>query len=143
MSGSEQEHGKAVSERLLQAMNAHDLEGHLACFNEDYRSEQPAHPARTFSGRDQVRKNWSTLYESITDFRAELLRLAVVGDEEWGEWILRGTKDDGTPLDERGVIIMGIRDGRIAWGRLYVEETEREGADITETVRRMTGRDEA
>jgi hypothetical protein len=45
-------------------------------------------------------------------------------------------------LEERGVIIMGVHDGKIAWGRLYVEETEREGADITETVRRMTGREE-
>jgi hypothetical protein len=45
-------------------------------------------------------------------------------------------------LEERGVTIMGIRNGRIAWGRLYLEETEREGADITETVRRMAGREE-
>ena len=142
MSDIAQAGGKAVTERLLEAMNAHDLEGHLACFNEDYRSEQPAHPARTFSGRKQVRENWSKVYESIPDFRAELLRLAVIGEEEWGEWIWRGTKEDGTPLEERGVIIMGVRDGKIAWGRLYVEETEREGADITETVRRMTGREE-
>ena len=85
MSGSEQERGKAVTERLLEAVNAHDLEGQLTLFNEDYRSEQPAHPARTFSGREQVRANWSRLYESIPDFRAELLRLAVVGEEEWGE----------------------------------------------------------
>jgi len=142
MSESEQERGKAVSERLLEAINAHDLEGQLACFNEDYQSEQPAHPARAFSGREQVRKNWSKLYENIPDFRAELLRLAVAGEAEWGEWIWRGTKEDGTPLDERGVTIMGIRDGQIAWGRLYMEETEREGADITETVRRMAGREE-
>jgi ketosteroid isomerase-like protein len=142
MSDIAQAGSNAVSERLLEAMNAHDLEGQLACFNEDYRSEQPAHPARTFSGREQVRENWSRLHESIPDFRAELLRVAVVGDEEWGEWIWRGTKEDGTPLDERGVTIMGIRDGKIAWGRLYFEETEREGADITETVRRTAGREE-
>jgi ketosteroid isomerase-like protein len=142
MSGSEQGHGGSVSERLLQAMNAHDLEGHLACFNEDYRSEQPAHPARTFTGREQVRENWAKLYASIPDFRAELLRLAVVGDEEWGEWIWRGTKEDGAPLEERGVTIMGIRDGRIAWGRLYLEETEQEGEDIAEAVRRMAGRED-
>lgn len=37
-------------------------------------------------------------------------------------------------MDERGVTIMGIRDGQIAWGRLYLEEIEREGPDITETV---------
>ncbi|HEX6130424.1 MAG TPA: nuclear transport factor 2 family protein [Actinomycetota bacterium] len=132
---------QSVSERLLRAMNAHDLEAHLACFHEDYRSEQPAHPARTFAGIQQVRENWSELYASIPDFRAELLRLAVVGDEEWGEWIWRGTRDDGTPLEQRGVTIVGTRDGRIAWGRLYLEETEREGADITETVRRMAGKD--
>src|SRR5215218_1282737 len=69
--------------------------------------------------REQVRENWSKLYECIPDFRAELLRLAVAGEAEWGEWIWRGTKEDGTPLEERGVTIMGIRDGQIAWGRLY------------------------
>jgi hypothetical protein len=45
-------------------------------------------------------------------------------------------------LEERGVTIVGIRDGRIAWGRLYLEETEREGTDITETVRRMAGQED-
>lgn len=87
-------------------MNAHDLEAHLSCFNEDYRSEQPIHPARTFTGREQVRKNWSGLYESIPDFRAELLRLAVVDDTEWAEWHWQGTKEDGSPLEERGVTIV-------------------------------------
>jgi ketosteroid isomerase-like protein len=132
---------QSVSERPLHALNAHDLKARLPCFDEDYRSDQPAHPARSFSGRGQVRKNWSQLFESIPDFRAELLRFAVFGEEEWGEWIWRGTKEDGTALEERGVMIMGIRGGQIAWGRLYFEETEREGADITETVRRMAGRE--
>ena len=95
---------------------------------------------REHSRTEHVRENWSKLYESIPDFQAELLRRAVVGEEEWGEWIWRGTKEDGTPLEERGVTIMGIRDGQIAWGRLYLEETEREGGGIAETVRRMAGR---
>jgi hypothetical protein len=72
MSGTEQNQGGAVSERLVQAMNAHDLDAQVACFREDYRSEQPAHPARTFTGREQVRQNWSKLFASIPDFRAEL-----------------------------------------------------------------------
>jgi ketosteroid isomerase-like protein len=131
---------ETVTERLQRAMNAHDLEAHLSCFHEDYRSEQPVHPARTFTGRDQVRDNWSKLYASIPDFRADVLRLAVAGDTEWAEWRWAGTKEDGTPLDECGVTIVGIRDGRIAWGRLYLEETEQEGADIDETVRKMAGR---
>lgn len=142
MSGDKPEQEEAVSERLSRAMNAHDLEAHVACFDEAYRSEQPVHPSRTFTGRDQVRKNWSGLFASIPDFRAEILRLAVVGDTEWAEWHWQGTKEDGAPLDERGVTIVGIRDGRIEWGRLYLEEVERAGADIEETVRRMAGRKE-
>jgi ketosteroid isomerase-like protein len=141
MSGDEHEK-ETVSERLRRAMNAHDLDAHLSCFSEDYQSEQPAHPSRTFTGREQVRKNWSGLYESIPDFRAELLRLAVVDDTEWAEWHWQGTKQDGSQLEERGVTITGIRDGRIAWGRLYLEEIEQEGADIDETVSRMAGREE-
>jgi ketosteroid isomerase-like protein len=143
MIGTEPDHGGGtVSERLVQAMNAHDLEALLACFHDDYRSEQPAHPARTFTGRNQVRQNWSKLFESIPDFRAELLRVAVAANEEWAECIWRWTKEDGTPLEELGVSIFGTRDGRIAWARLYYEEIEREGADINETVRRMAGRED-
>jgi len=33
-----------VVARLRDAMNAHDLEGFLDCFHEDYKSEQPIHP---------------------------------------------------------------------------------------------------
>jgi ketosteroid isomerase-like protein len=141
MGGDEQEK-ESISERLGRAINAHDLEAQLSCFSEDYLSEQPIHPSRTFTGREQVRKNWSALYESIPDFRTELLRLAVVRDTEWAEWHWQGTKEDGSLLEERGVTITGIRDGRIAWGRLYMQEIEHEGADIDETVRRMAGRQE-
>jgi hypothetical protein len=37
---------------------------------------------------------------------------------------------------------MGVRENRIAWGRLYAEEVEREGADIDAVVRRMAGTEE-
>ena len=132
-----------VVARMIEAINDHDLDAMLESFKPDYRSEQPAHPARTFTGREQVRQNWSQLFESSPDFRAEILRLAVVSNEEWTEWIWYGTKEDGTPLEERGLTIFGIHEGQIAWARLYLEETEREGADITETVRRLVGREDA
>jgi ketosteroid isomerase-like protein len=130
---------RAVVERLTAAQNAHDLEGMLACFHEDYRSEQPMYPARTFQGVDQVRKNWSELLQNIPDFHSELIRSAVDGNTAFIEIRWTGTKPDGAPLEERGVLIMGIRDNRVAWGRLYSEEVEREGADIDAVVRRMAG----
>jgi ketosteroid isomerase-like protein len=126
-------------DRLTAAQNAHDVEGMLACFHEDYRSEQPLFPARTFQGSSQVRANWSALLEGIPDFHAEILRSAVDGDTIFVEIHWTGTKVDRTPLEERGVVIMGIRDDRIAWGRFYADEVEREGADIDAVVRRMAG----
>jgi ketosteroid isomerase-like protein len=130
---------RTVIDRLTAAQNAHDLEAILACFREDYRSEQPLFPARTFHGIDQVRANWAALLEGVPDFHSEIVRSAVDGDTVFVEIHWTGTKADGTPLDERGVLILGIRDDRIAWGRLYADEVEREGADIDVIVRRMAG----
>ena len=127
----------AVMERLAAAMNAHDIEAHVACFAQDYRSEQPVHPDRGFGGRDQVRANWSAIFAGIPDFEAELIRTAAEGDTVWSEWRWRGNRDAGSPLDMAGVIICGVRDGLIAWGRLYVEDVERGGAGIDAAVRRM------
>jgi ketosteroid isomerase-like protein len=134
---------RALMDRLTAAQNEHDLEAMLACFHEDYRSEQPLFPARTFQGIDQVRANWSGLLEGIPDFHAETLRSAVDGDTVFSEIHWTGTKADGTPLDERGVLIFGIRDDRLAWGRLYVDEVEREGPDIDEVVRRIAGTEDS
>jgi ketosteroid isomerase-like protein len=133
---------RAVLTRLTAAQNAHDLEGMLACFDEDYRSEQPLFPARRFQGIAQVRANWSALLKSIPDFHGETVRSAADGDTVFAEIHWTGTKADGMPLDERGVIIAGIRDDRIAWGRLYVDEVESEGADIDAVVRHMAGTDD-
>jgi ketosteroid isomerase-like protein len=129
----------AVIRGLTAAQNAHDLEAMLTCFQDDYRSEQPLFPARSFQGIQQVRANWSALFDGIPDFHAETLRSAVEGDTVFVEIHWTGTKADGTPLDERGVVIMGIRDDRIAWGRLYADEVEREGDDIDAVVRHMAG----
>ena len=134
---------RAVLDRLTAAQNAHNLEAMLACFHEDYRSEQPLFPARTFQGIDQVRANWSALLEAIPDFHADIVRSAAEGDTVFVEIHWTGTKADGTPLEERGVIIMGIPDDRIAWGRLYADEVEREGADIDAVVRRMAGTEDS
>ena len=128
-----------VAVRLNAAMNARDIDSFVACFAEDYDSEQPAHPDRAFRGRDQVRKNWSAIFEGVPDFQAELVATAASGDVEWSEWRWHGTQADGTPLDMAGVIVGGVRDGLLQWARLYVEPVEQAGAGIDSAVRRMSG----
>jgi ketosteroid isomerase-like protein len=129
---------RLVAERIDAAMNAHDVDAFVACVAEDYDSAQPAHPDRAFRGREQVRANWSAIFESVRDFRSELVRAHAVGDTEWSEWRWHGTQPDGTPLDMAGVIVFGIRDGLAAWARLYVEPVE-QGAGIDAAVRAMAG----
>ena len=128
-----------VVQRLHAAMNAHDIDAFVACFHEDYESEQPAHPDRAFRGSGQVRQNWSAIFESTPDFRAELVRAGADGEIEWSEWSWQGTHEDGTALDMAGVIIFGVRDGRFAWARLFVEPVERGGAGIDAAVRQIAG----
>jgi ketosteroid isomerase-like protein len=130
-----------VVERLQVAMNAHDIDAFVACFDEGYDSKQPAHPDRGFRGREQVRENWSAIFEGVTDFRSELVRAEGSGEVEWSEWRWKGTQPDGTPLDMAGVIICGVRDARVIWARLYVEPVEHGGAGIDAAVREMAGGD--
>jgi hypothetical protein len=133
--------GKTVAlellERLHDAQNRHDLDAFVACFDPQYSSEQPVHPDRAFVGSGQVRKNWGAIFEGVPDFRAELLRSACVGAVCWAEWHWEGTRADGTRLDQRGVTIFGVRDDRIAWGRLYLEDVETAGAGIDQAVGHM------
>jgi hypothetical protein len=121
--------------RLLAAMNAHDLNAFVACFASEYRSEQPAHPSRSFEGSDQVRENWTSVFAGVPDFSAELLSSATTDDGvEIGEWTWRGTHSDGSPFAMQGVTVMGIEEEKIAWGRLYMEVVERGGANIDQMV---------
>ena len=130
----------AVLGHLHSAMNQHDLEAMLQCFHPDYRSEQPAHPNRGFGGKEQVRKNWSAIFESFPDFEADLLRHTVDGGTVWSEWHWTATG-----LNMVGVTLLGVEEDRIVWGRLYMEPIEEDSENIDEAVKRMTagGRQEA
>jgi hypothetical protein len=128
-----------VASRLRAATNAHDIDAFVACFEEGYKSEQPAHPDRAFTGNAQVRENWTAVFAGVPDFSAELVSAAAVGDVEWSEWRWRGTHADGTRLEMAGVIVAGVREGRMSWARLYIEPVEQGGGGIGAAVRTMAG----
>src|SRR5690348_9212203 len=68
---ADDEAGRLV-ERLRDATNSHDPDGVAACFTPDYCSETPLHPARSFTGRDQVRRNQEKIFTFVPDLTAEL-----------------------------------------------------------------------
>jgi len=126
-----------VLERLTEAQNAHDVDLFASFFTDDYQSDQPAHPGRRFSGRDQVHENWSSVFAGVPDFRAELVASCRDQDVEWGEVHWRGHHTDGSGFAMCGVIIATIRDDRIAAARLYVEPVEHSGEDIDAAVEQL------
>src|SRR5215468_1579413 len=84
-----------VFERMIRAANRHDLDAMVACYAPDYRSEQPFHPERNFTGPEGVRKNWSFFFTTMPDYRIEVLNQVVDGNTVWAELHFLGTKTDG------------------------------------------------
>ncbi len=133
------EQARAFIRRLEAATSAHDLDALVDCFAEDYVNETPVHPARGFTGRDQVRRNWTAIFTGVPDLRTTVLRSAVAGDTVWSEWEMTGTRRDGTPHLMGGVVIFGVVSGRAAWARFYLDPVDHDPADITATVQALTG----
>lgn len=125
----------AMVRRLCTAANERNLPELVACFAPGYRNETPAHPRRGFTGREQVRRNWSQIFAAIPDLSAEILRSAVDGDTIWTEWEHRGTRPDGSRHLMRGVIIFGVTDGLAQWARFYLEPVQDNGEDADAAVR--------
>ena len=118
--GPEEDLMSEVINRLVVAMNAHDLDAAAGFFHEDYRSEQPAHPGRAFVGRAQMRANWEAMFAGIPDFHAEICRSVQDGETTWTEWRWSGTLSDGQAFEMRGVTLFEITDDQVVAGRLYL-----------------------
>lgn len=126
-------------ERLVAATNAHDLDSMVGCFSPDYVNETPAHPARGFAGREQVRVNWQHIFAAVPDLQVSILRVAASGDTVWTEWEMAGTRRDGMAHLMCGVILFGIADGLVQWARFYLEPVDRAAGDINAAVDEHVG----
>ncbi len=127
----------AIAERLRDATNAHDIEGIVECFADDYRNETPLHPARGFVGKEQVRRNWMHILAAIPDVSTDIVASAVDGDRLWSEWEHRGTRADGSPHLMRGVIVFSVRHAAIATARFFLEPVYETGEGVDVAVRRQ------
>ena len=132
-----------VVDRLCRATNDHDLDALVDCFAADYRNETPAHPERSFTGRDQVRRNWEQIFSMVPDVQAQVLRSAVDGDTVWTEWEHRGTRPDGSPHLMRGVIVFGVADGVADWARFYLEPVQEAAGGVSDFIKQQVGSGES
>lgn len=115
---------QGVFKRMIQAANRHDLNALVACFASDFRSEQPLHPERDFTGRAGVQKNWSFFFTTIPDIQIEILNEVAEGDMVWAELHYHGMQTDGKKFNVRGVTLSRIQADQIIWSRLYIEPVQ-------------------
>lgn len=125
-----------VVDRLVAATNAHDIDALVDCFAPQYVNRTPAHPHRGFSGSEQVRRNWMSIFGGVPDIAARIVARVVDGSRIWTEWEMSGVRRDGVPHAMAGVIIFEVHDGRIRAARFYLEPVEVEGGDVNAAVER-------
>jgi hypothetical protein len=130
---------RGVLDRLLLAVNDHDLDALVACFAPQYVNETPAHPLRGFRGLEQVRTNWSQIFAGIPDVRAEVPRASMSGDTLWTEWVIDGHRADGTPVGMRGVVVFVVADDTFVSATFYLEPLEETSGDVNAQTRRLVG----
>ncbi len=111
-------------QNLLDAINRHDPDAIANCFTIDYVAETPLQPAADFTGNEHVRENWTRMCADLPDIKAEVLRSAVDGAAIWSEWVMNGTRGDGSPQVFRGMVLLDTADGLIAHSRFYLQPAE-------------------
>ncbi len=142
--GDANEDPMPIVERLLDATNAHDVEGIVACFAEGYTLESPLHPARSFRGKEQVRRNWTQILSAVDNLTARVLAATCDARTVWSEWEMIGTRRHGGGAHHmRGVLIFRIDGGLIVSGRIFLEPVDTSSADASEGLRQVLAAEEA
>jgi len=140
MDTRESSSGFALAGRLRDAVNRHDLDAMVGCFAADFVNETPAHPARSFRGREQVRKNWAQIFAAVPNLEAEMVACAASGTTVWTEWDMHGTRLDGAQHHMRGVSIFEVIDGTFASVHFYLEPVEQVSGNVDAAVRSVLTR---
>lgn len=103
-------------ERLLDAFNAHDLDGVMSFFADDCVLELPRGPdpwGRRLEGREQVREGLASRFAGIPDVHYGDERHWLAGDRGCSEWLLTGTDVQGETIAVRGCDLFEFREGKV------------------------------
>ena len=113
----------ALSERLIELWNAHDVEGIADLYANTATLRDAANPDNVASGRDGIIAGTRLILDGFSDARLELLTRLTDGDLLAIEWRFTGTQDGeflgvlatGQPTENGGASISRVgSDGKIA-----------------------------
>jgi steroid delta-isomerase-like uncharacterized protein len=99
------------------AWNSHDIDRLMGLFADDCvfdASGGPEHCGRRFAGREQVRRAFADVFESMPDAKWGDGRHFVISDDYGvSEWRLTGTRLDGGLVDVLGCDFLTVRENKI------------------------------
>jgi putative hydrolase of HD superfamily len=101
-----------VIDRVLVALNAHDVDTFVACYAEDATIEN-GHDEVMVRGHDDLRAKYGGMFEQLPDIRVEVVARTDVGDFVVQEEVVTGR---GEP--ERHIAVYLVQDDRIQRERL-------------------------
>lgn len=126
-------------DRLVEAINSHDLDAIEACFAPNYSvttpahpATTPAHPARSFTGRENVRRNWERILAAHPTVQAKAEPQVHSGNEIWAEWEYTSETGEHGQFWFRGVAITVISGNVIESARFYMEPVDTEAGPMRE-----------
>ena len=101
---------------ITKAFNAHDLDAIMEFFAHDCSLDLPRGPepwGQRFIGKTAVREGIATRFQGLPDAHYSDDRHWVSGDMGVSEWLLSGTRPDGSRIRVRGCDHWEFREGRV------------------------------
>lgn len=117
-----------TAKAILGAFNAHDLDAIMAFFADDCSLDMPRGPdswGQRFVGKEAVRAGLATRFKGLPDVRYSDDRHWISGNMLVSEWLLTGTKPDGTKVNVRGCDHYEFRDGKVIRKDAYWKMVEK------------------
>ena len=106
-----------ILQQVLDGFNAHDLDAILSHFAEDCVFDSARGPeqwGRRFTGKQEVRRGFSVLFENIPDVHFGDDSSFIFGNRGVSEWTITGTTVEGERLELHGCDLWTFGDdGRI------------------------------
>jgi hypothetical protein len=99
-------------DRVIEALNAHDLDAFVACYARDATIEN-GHDKVVVRGHDELRVRYGPMFEESPDVRVESLSRTDVG-----EFVVQEERVTGRGEPQRHVAVYLVQNGVIARERL-------------------------
>ncbi|MGW5262310.1 nuclear transport factor 2 family protein [Microbispora sp. NPDC004025] len=92
--------GRQLADRVLNAVNGHDLDRLSACYDDDAVLSTPLGDN---VGREQIVRYWENLFKGFTDMAMTVWNRVECADPGFSEWTMTGTHTGPFPLPDGGV----------------------------------------